>query len=411
MRSLVVGWGLLATGCTPVMLQQQAQSAPPQDVDRARDLLLQPDGKLVVAGARQTASGTSFLLIRYLPDGSLDPGFGTGGAVTTSFGTRSQQARAIALQPDGGLVATGDVSGGAVGLVRYASDGSLDSAFGQDGQTIVRFPTLSTPNALALTADGKLIVTGKLFQVGGFIIRLDPQGAIDESFGEQGRVSIRYQGARGATAVALQADGQLIVAVDRPALLRYNADGTLDQSFGEGGWAPGSAATQSVLRQPEGRLLTIGSIEVKAAGLVSPPVDGFVMARYQPDGQLDPTFGSGGTVVTAFDRTAEPWAVAIQSNGRLVVAGSIWEGRPGRGVAEPSELVLVRYLHDGAVDPDFGTNGVARLRFGSGQNVAYALTIQPDGKLVTAADVGAEIRVIRFRQDGSLDQVFQPPER
>ena len=129
-------------------------------VDRAFAMALQPDGKLVVAGD----SDANFALARYNSDGSLDAGFGTGGKVITSFGG-TDQASAVILQPDGKIVVAGQTDTGVsidFALARYMPDGSLDGAFGSGGRVTTNFIGNSDDlgSAVALQSDGKIVVGG-----------------------------------------------------------------------------------------------------------------------------------------------------------------------------------------------------------------------------------------------------------
>ena len=132
-------------------------------LELARALTVQPDGKLVVAGSYATDEVALFLLMRYQPDGSLDPSFGAGGVVLSDFGGAEYPIYALAVQPDGRLVVSSSVpsSGSTFTLVRYLPDGSLDSTFGRGG-LVSDFPEQVSPAALALALqpDGKLVAVG-----------------------------------------------------------------------------------------------------------------------------------------------------------------------------------------------------------------------------------------------------------
>ena len=315
--------------------------------DQGQALALQPDGKLVVVGS----SDHNFALVRYLVDGRLDPDFGEGGQVTTDFGGRGD-GRALALQPDGKLVVAGS-SNGNFTLARYRANGSLDSDFGAGGIITTALGGLrSYGRALAIQPDSKLVVAGSVY---------------------------------------LGIDGYSF------ALARYLADGRLDPDFGEGGRVTtrfgGGGVGQALALQPDGKLVVAGS-----------SVYNFALARYLADGRLDPDFGTGGRVKTAFGGNVEGHTLALQADGKLVVAGSVDVGNDGYNFA------LARYRSDGRLDTSFGSSGHLTTDFG-GHDHGSALTLQPDGKLVLAGyswDGSGNLALARFGANGSLDTGFGP---
>ena len=292
----------------------------------AQALVLQPDGKLVAAGK----GGDHFALVRYNPDGSLDTSFGSGGVVTTAIGPYGDAARAVALQPDGKLVAAGK-AGTLIALTRYNPDGSLDTGFGVGGKvtTSIAAPG-SEAYALALQPDGKLVAAGRTWE--------ENQGKIMSMF----------------------------------ALVRYNPNGSRDTSFGSEGlvWWPlydSSARAFALALQPDGKLVAAG-----------PP--NFTLVRYNPDGSLDTSFGSGGVVTTAIGAYGDgAFALALQPNGKLVAAGY------ASPTKFPDYFAVVRYNPDGSVDRTFGADGTVTTPSG----VAEALALQPDGKLVAVGEGGS----------------------
>ena len=198
-------------------------------------VVLQPDGKLVVGGFHLV---DHFMLVRYLPDGTLDPTFGSGGRVTTDFGT-SSGVTALVLQPDGKLVAAGGIvidSGTPPTdfmLARYLPDGSLDVTFGTGGQVVTDFDSGSSDraDALVLEPDGKLIAAGlALWSPTSYrhfgLARYNPDGTLDGSFGNSGKVTTDFGVDAWATALVLQPDGKPVAAGRGPgyALARYLAD-------------------------------------------------------------------------------------------------------------------------------------------------------------------------------------------
>lgn len=286
--------------------------------------------KLVAAGSGTAVPGglSAFALVRYNPDGSLDPTFGTSGKVTTDF-PGGGDANALAVQADGKLVAAG-VTGGDFALVRYNPDGSLDTSFGTGGTVTTDFAgNVDIANALIVQADGKLVAAGstEFFAVDFAVARYNPDGTLDASFGTGGQAVTDLGGNDRAFALAVQ-DGKLVAGGlsfsftgtnGDFGLVRYNPDGSLDGSFGSGGKV--TTDFRGLGSFEEARALVVQGNRLVAAGNVGPFVD-FGLARYRADGALDRSFGSGGKVTTDFvGQTDEAFGLAVQADGRLVAAG------------------------------------------------------------------------------------------
>ncbi len=224
--------------------------------DRLEALAVQPDGKIVAAGAASDATDDDretidFAVARYDADGTLDAAFGQGGMVTTDFGFFVDQAHAVALQPDGKIVAAGVAflrSGDTFAVARYDTDGTLDPSFAGTGKTTLSDVHLERARALVVEPGGRIVLAGSVyagspgpFQLDFAVARLDPNGTLDTSFGSGGMTFTDLGGGREfAHAIVRQADGKLVVAGESDgkfALVRYQASGALDPSFGTGGIA------------------------------------------------------------------------------------------------------------------------------------------------------------------------------
>jgi uncharacterized delta-60 repeat protein len=333
--------------------------------------------------------------------GSLDASFGSGGKVTTDFAGSFDQANALAVQGDGRLVAAGSARFGTsddFALARYNPDGSLDASFGSGGKVTTDFAAgHDVATALAVQADGKLVAAGYSLDffgtpLGFALARYHPDGSLDASFGSGGKVLTG--GLDRANALAVQGDGRLVAAgVARSgsidfALVRYQPDGALDASFGDGGkvltdFAGGPDRANALVVQADGRLVAAGnSLDSSATPL------GFALARYHPDGSLDASFGSGGKVTTSGLGRAN--ALVVQGDGKLVAAG----------VARSSVFGLARYHPDGSLDASFGDGGTVTTSFGGSAAFPFALAVQADGKLVAAGqaypDVGSDFALARY---------------
>jgi uncharacterized delta-60 repeat protein len=268
--------------------------------------------------------------------------------------------------------------------------GDLDSTFGVRGKVTTDFGGFASASALVLQPDGKLVAAGGTFRF--TLARYLPDGSLDTTFGTGGKVTTDFGHSDLASALVLQPDGKLVAAGETRqedvgaldfALARYLPDGSLDPTFGTGGKVTTDFGVFSqafaLVRQPDSKLVAAGG----TAG-------GFALARYLPDGSLDPTFGTSGKVTTDFGERAS--ALVLQPDGKLVAVGGI------------SAFALARYLPDGSLDPIFGTGGKVTTNFG-GQDMGLALVRQPDGKLVAAGGSNAG-GIFEFALVHSHDKIF-----
>ena len=339
--------------------------------------------------------------------GQLDPTFGLDGVATTQFGTTSNSATSVALQPDGRIVVAGTSDDGHFALARFNADGSLDASFGVGGKAVIDVGGyFETAACVAVEPDGRIVAAGST-DPGGYccqsaMVRLNADGTLDATFGSGGRVLTAVSGITAAAAIVLQPDGKIVLAgsVYDPfthvgMLLRYNADGSLDASFGAGGKVftsfGGYDAFTGLVMQGDGKLV---------AGGVGGPATTFVLARYNPDGSLDPSFGAGGKVVTDFASYSRLEHLAIQPDQKIVACGTV-ENRYG----------LARFNPNGTLDAAFGLGGKATTVM-TGQNLesATGVAVQPDGAIVTSGwafdNYRQEFALARWRADGTLDPGF-----
>ncbi len=366
----------------------------------ANDLAIQPDGKIVVAGRAGTSSffdGTllDFQIARYNPDGSLDTTFGTGGIVTTDI-EELDTLEAVALQADGRIVVTGATrpigSAHELTIVRYNADGSLDPTFGSGGIVTAGSFGIVPAEDLVIQPDGRIVVAGGFYDAGteqyGFALyRFDTNGAFDATFGSGGIATVPFTspvGGHVAYGVALQADGRIVVAgpgingsFDTDfTVARYNTDGSLDTTFGSGGYAFTDVSGTGEDDVARGLVIQPdGKIVVAGYPTESGEGAAFGVTRYNADGSADTTFGAGGVVVTTIAGDTEAEGVALGAGGTIVVAG--------RALAI---LRVARYDSSGSLDPTFAGSGIVTTPVGS-DSAAFAVAVQSDGRIV-AAGVG-----------------------
>src|SRR5215472_17062077 len=331
--------------------------------------------------------------------GTLDPTFGTGGKVTTDFGGTGAAARTVALQANGQILTAGVAGFNGVSnfaLARYNSDGTLDASFGSGGlvTTDFDFPgSFDRVFTVVRQPDGKFVAVGStvinLF-ANFALARFNANGTLDASLGTAGIVTTGFGVSAEATSVAVQADGKIVAAgyanLDGGhdfALVRYNSNGTLDASFGTGGklttafaLSQGSfseAHAFSVAVQPDGRIVAAGD------AVVSGGFD-FALARYNSNGTLDASFGTGGQVTTDFaGANGQADSVAVQPDGRIVAAGAA-----GRYINRGFDFALARYNSSGTLDTSFGTSGKVTTDFAGGNDLPFSVAVQPDGNIVLA---------------------------
>lgn len=347
--------------------------------DYAHAVALQPDGRIVVAGRTEVpGEGWYFTLARYHPDGTLDTGFGDGGRVRAEFGGAAD-ARAVAVQDDGKIVAAGE-TGGRFALVRHLSDGTPDPAFGDAGRVTTPFEAgTANGNDLALQPDGRIVVAGGAGSGGAdfALARYHPDGSPDTGFGGDGRVTTAFAGEDLAFGVRVQPDGR-VVAAGRTgfdvALARYDTDGSLDAGFGSGGrvvtdFGGTLEAAHDLVLQPDGKIVTGG---VRSTD--------FTAVRYHPDGSLDTGFGTGGRASADFTFYDEAHAVALQPDGNIVTFGSSGDDR-----------ALVRFLGGTAPPPPTGVD-LAVTKTGPGMvsvgdRATYTVTVTNTSTTTAATGV------------------------
>ena len=349
--------------------------------------------------------------------GDLDPGFGAGGVVRAPSG----RANAVALVGGGKVVAAGmccdtSIEGGFRNpnftLARYNADGSPDSTFDGDGRVSTDFGGDDEALAIVVQADGKVVAAG--YTLSGSttqfaLARYNDDGSLDTGFGGDGMVTTAVAGftdrARGVAIQRVAGVDKIVVAGGSRlsatvtlfgfSLARYNLDGSLDTGFDTDGTAVttfGPVAEAYALA-----VQRVGGVDkVVAAGIDGQaPAGDVALARYEPDGGLDPTFDADGKVTTDLGGADAAAAVAVDPAGRLVAAG-----------ASDGNFALARYGTAGSLDTTFSGDGVARTNFATPDDAAKAVAIGADGYIVAAGAAGTDFGVARYAPDGARDAGF-----
>jgi uncharacterized delta-60 repeat protein len=358
--------------------------------DEGRSVAIQNDGRLLVAGSALNGNN-DFALVCYNANGTLDTGFGSGGKVTTAIGSSEDLGYGVAVQSDGKIVVAGESFNGSnwdFALVRYTSSGVLDTSFGNGGKVTTDISGNAEGGySLVVQSDGKIVVAGASFNGGNWdfaLVRYNANGTLDSSFGLGGMITTPIGGDHDeAFSVAMQSNGKIVVAGFSRisgnwdfALVRYNVNGTLDSSFGSGGKVTtaiggGDDYGLSVAVQSDGKIVVTGMSQNGSDW-------DFALARYDTNGVLDSGFGSGGKVITGIGGSDDHGrAVTMQSDGKIVVVGASFNG-------SNDDFALARYNTNGALDSGFGSVGKITTAIGSGNDYGYAALVQGDGKIVVA---------------------------
>ncbi len=332
------------------------------------------------------------------------PTFDDGDGVVTTDVIFDDDAADIVTQPDGKILVAGTAASPTRFLVaRYLSDGSLDSSFGNGGIYTLSAGVQQSGSSLTLQADGKILVAGYSYPGNNdfALLRLNADGTTDTSFGSNGNgtVTTAINGNEQAYSVTLQADGKMLLAGGSNsdfAVARYNTDGTLDTSFNSTGivttdlGGPANAAAYTMVVQPDGKIVLAGT-----GGNYD-----LAMVRYNNDGSLDTGFGSGGIVLQHATGGLEALrGLVIGTDGKLVAAG--YSG---------DDFVLVRYNSNGTLDSSLNGTGTVITSLGTGADRAADVALQSDGKIVAVGrtDDGGDydFAVVRYNTDGTLDTTF-----
>lgn len=439
-----------------------AATADPGGYNITTALAVRPDGRIIAAGITESGDFQRLALAGFLPDGQPDADFNRG---DRSQRTEGIAARSLAIGADGSLLVAGSVQGdaphrrttdfavtrldaagnndldfyeerrgcvadidlavfaddraraavaapggktivvgeseGRLAIARYKADGSLDGGFGNGGMVLKDWGVPGRFADAAVSPGGQIVILGQLN--GRYVlIRYNPDGRLDRTFGRNGRIDTGLAPRkRYAAAVLVQSEGKVLCAmsVRRAAVLcRYNSDGTLDRSFGNNGKTKiVNAAVDDMVLQKDGRIVAGGQMG-----------GDFYLARFTARGLPDASFGGDGDIITHFgppQLVAEVHKLALQPDGRIIAAGAA------------GSLALARYLPNGRLDKTFGTDGgTTRTQADGDPQTLRGLAIQTDGRIVaagitrrTVAPGGPAVTdaiIVRYSRNGLLDGRF-----
>jgi len=361
--------------------------------DAITDIAFQPDGKIVASKLVIVNGANDFGVSRFNADGSLDQSFGSGGNATINVLNGQDYAYSVAVQLDGKIVISGSVDSPQgffrTGIVRYNSNGTLDTTFGNGGKVVIETES-NQANAMAIQPDGKIVVAGHTTDFTGgtranfLVVRCNANGTLDNSFGSGGTVITDFFTANDvAYDLALQTDGKIVVAgttwldtkAGNFAIVRYNNNGSLDASFGSAGklttdFFSNLDDARAVAVQVNGKIV-VGGSAFGPNGKVS------AIARYNADGSLDNGFDADGKVTSNFPQLGIN-DLTVQANNKIIGGGT--------GKLLPTDeysFAVARFNENGTPDLTFDYDGRESTYF-DGYSVVNALALQPDGKLVAA---------------------------
>ncbi|MDX9909940.1 MAG: T9SS type A sorting domain-containing protein [Mariniphaga sp.] len=362
-----------------------------------------------------------FLGVNAQNPGDLDPNFGENGVVLTPIGDNYSQANGMAIQPDGKIILAGEARFGTYKLTvaRYNTDGSLDMDFGYEGIVSTTIEDSDYGECVALQDDGSIVVAGRTYDGTDYkaiVARYSSIGELDPSFGSSGVAHLNTM--NNIEGITIQDDGKIVVggySDDNFALARLNIDGTIDNSFGDNGYAitvlkDGSeldcnSYIKAIDIQSDGKIV--------AAGFLFSSITYYdmVVARYTSSGQLDAAFAVNGYLTLDLGGLADfGTAVKIQDDDKIVIGGHK-EFAIITGVPE-YDAAIVRLDSDGNFDDTFGTNGIAFFRLNEQATYVEDIAIQNDGKIVftgqmvTYTEALFDVYSCRINSDGTLDESF-----
>jgi uncharacterized delta-60 repeat protein len=380
--------------------------------EEVKAIAIQSDGKIIAAGRffNTTTSVDNIIVARYSSDGSLDNTFDTDGFVLTAIALYSTEAFAVALQTDGKIVVGGyKVQGGPTPtsdfvLIRYNTDGSLDNTFGGDGIVESDFSIEDAVKSIAIQPDGNIIAGGYIRPGENYdfaITRYTSEGILDNTFSDDGFLSLslgNYYCWIGS--IVLQDDSKIVASnvTSGSSMIRLNQDGTFDNTFSDDGIVSIPAGdAMSLALQDDNKLVLAGAIGLD-----------FGIMRCNSDGSIDNTFGTNGSVSTDFgmNRSERANAVVIQADGRITAAGYTKPDFGGN-----SQFALAQYNPDGSLNSSFGTNGILTTGmvtnvFENSYDAVTVMALQADEKIIVAGYSGLankDFALARYLNSGTVD--------
>ena len=358
--------------------------------------------------------------------GTLDTSFGINGVVVTTVGLGNEVGQAVAMQPDGKIVVGGyanTAGNNDFAVFRYMPDGTLDNTF--DGSTNANGailtqigPSDEEAYGIAIQNDGKIILAGQSYD--GMrstiaFVRYNPDGTLDNSFSGDGRqVVLPLVGGSIVRSVAVRPDGKIVAAGNASngvnqdiVVVQLNANGELDETFDGVAGNGNGIVTVSIGSANDfgyGVAAQADGKIVVAGYFTNATSTDTVVFRLNADGRFDSTFSKDGISTISFSPEAdEALALALAPDGKIVIAGCIRNGGP-------NDFLFARFADNGSLDQSFGTNGSTVVPFSGSSDLALGMAVQPNGKIVAVGfgsnGANNDFAVARVNTNGSLDTTF-----
>jgi uncharacterized delta-60 repeat protein len=348
----------------------------------SKNILIQPDNRIIQVFVSYAANHYEFGVLRYKTDGQLDSSFGNNGKTTTAIGLSDGYATAGALQPDGKIVVVGSANTSnsiAFGLVRYNSNGTLDNSFGSSGKVIASFGLYyDRATSLAIQPDGKILVAGSSadsYYTGAFALaRFKINGTPDSSFGQNGKIITHL--------------GPFVTYIGGQYFGRYAEE-----------------SANAVVLQPDGKIILGGTSYTTDGcwdyygGIYCNPA--FAMVRYHSNGIIDSSFGANGKVTDSIT-LLQMSSMALQNDGKILVLGD----------GNPNSFITKRYNSNGSIDNNYGVGGTSNTKI-AGLNTYHgprSIAIRPDGKIIIGGVLSgnnvSQFAILRNTSNGLPDSSF-----
>jgi uncharacterized delta-60 repeat protein len=358
---------------------------------------VQSDGKIIVAGMSQ--------IYRLNTDGSLDTTWGTTGGSTQSINGYPFYIREIAIQSDGKVVMAGHVTNGTnndFGLIRINADGSLDNTFGTGGKQSFNFGNNADEAfALAIQTDGKILIAGQTFNGTNYdfaIARLTTAGILDTTFGSAGKTITALTGIEYGKSIELQSDGKILLAgssAGKLAVLRYTSSGNLDTTFNATGYYV-STVLISIPTSLTGVQSTKPRVKYLSSGKIitsySVSTGDFGLTQFNSNGTLDTAFGTSGNVVQNFNTIDTSNILIVNSAGKIITGGTTSPG------GSPYKITYLQFSATGVYE--FSNNPLSLVN--SNDNILQTIELA-DGKTISLLANGD---IVKFNTNGSIDTAF-----
>jgi uncharacterized delta-60 repeat protein len=390
--------------------------------DAASGVVVQTDGKIVVAAQTNDDGSRLFVLLRYNTDGSLDTSFNGTGRVTTDFGVGGDNIPyGMALQTDGRIIVVGE-AGGHLAAARYTASGSLDTTFNGTGKAVITDTPCKSGRSVAVQTDGKIVVATEYTDGSNHhwicVVRFKADGTLDTDFGSDAPGRSRISTTAGLSgsywfdsysrSVALQADGKIVLAgygvvqfqsgtTYDIEVTRFNSDGTWDFPFGivRTDFGNSNDLGSSVAVQGDGKIVVAGQTN-----------GNFALVRYNTNGTLDTTLNGTGSVAVDFGGSDDSaGALALQSDGKMVLAG--WTNNGGG-----YDFALARLASNGGLDTGFYGTGKLSTAIGTGNDLGSSLALQSDGAILVAGSAtisgSIDVALARYLNPAPEITVEQP---